>query len=279
MSTINHLKTAKMSDEEFNNLVDLVFEHTSIRMNSSKRHLLINRLSRRLRELGIDSYQQYYLFIKSPKGKSELGSFIDSVTTNETYFYRAPKIWDYFYQEYLPEWYNSLKIKKPLKMWCSASSSGEEPYTIGIFCEEFKSKHKDFSWSLAASDISNEMITRCKTGIYSGRSISKLKPIFLKKYFSPLPNEEYEVQNTIKKNINFFTHRLQDNPKGRGFDIIFLRNVMIYFDKEVKEIVLKQMEKAINPGGILVIGESEGLVNLDTNFKYIKPSIYCLEKK
>ncbi|MCP5464147.1 MAG: protein-glutamate O-methyltransferase CheR [Deltaproteobacteria bacterium] len=263
-----------MTDQELNLFIDLVKEHTGIKMHQGKKMLLVNRLNKRMRTLGMDRYREYYNFVADPlKGKDEVFNFIDAVTTNETYFYRAPKVWDFFQNDFLVNWRKDNPTGK-LKIWSAASSSGEEPYTIALCCAEFEKKDKGFSWQEEASDISDQMIKLCNEGRYKGRAIENVPKPQLKEYFEKIDEEWFRVQASLKRKVKFFKHKLQDKPKGSGYDIIFLRNVMIYFEKDTKALILEHMSNALKPNGILVIGESEGLIGVEHDFKFYKPSVY-----
>lgn len=265
---------AEMSPEDFSRFVQEVYRLTRIHMDTSKRALLINRLEKRLRDLNLSSFDEYYRYLK--RESAEAPKFIDAVTTNETYFFRAPKIWEFFGSIYLSKWFEANR-GKTLAVWCAAASSGEEPYTIALICEEFAKSHPGFLWTLKASDISEEMIQKCRDARYSGRAIEKVEPKLLKRYFDVNERGEHAVKAELKKKIGFFTHRLQDEAKFGPYDIIFLRNVLIYFDVPTKELVLGHAQKALKPGGTLVVGESEGLLNVKFGLKYLMPSVYTKE--
>lgn len=262
-----------MSAEDLKLFVELVYKKTGIKMGPEKKALLVNRLAKRMRALKIETYSEYYKFLTSKASDKDVQDFIDSVTTNETYFFRTPAVWDYFSKQFLPEWFAANKGKS-LKLWCAASSSGEEPYTIGLLCTEFAEKNPGFTWSLVASDISEEMLRKCQAGTYSGRSIEHVSPARLKKYFQSDDGTTYKVASTVKSNIRFIRHNLLEKPKQSQFDLIFIRNVMIYFDVQTKEKILAFMEESLKNQSVLVIGESEGMVGVKTGFKYQCPSIY-----
>lgn len=263
-----------MGQREFEEFVDLVYKYTRIRMNESKRALLVNRLGKRVRDLGLRDFKAYRDHLVLDEG--EKIRFIDAVTTNETFFFRAPKVWEYFSQTMLKSIAEKARAK-PLQIWCGAASSGDEPYTIAMLCEEFAASHARFTWQLHASDISTDMLERCRQGQYAGRAIEKIDPRLLKKYFEP-KDGTYRVRDALKRKVRFFRHRLQDPPPMAGLDIVFLRNVMIYFDAETKDAMLSAIYDALAPGGYLVVGESEGLVNIKAPFRYLVPSVYQKEE-
>lgn len=268
--------TTAMTDTELKQLCQFIYQKTGIVMTEAKRALLINRLGKRLEKHQCKNYGEYFLKLSKALEKDPIYlDFISAVTTNETYFFRAPKIWEYFKNKFLPEWWQSTQGKRTLSMWCGASSSGEEPFTIGILCQEFAEKHPTFRWNLLASDLSPDMIAQCNTAVYSGRAIDQVDPKLLKKYFLDVPQGK-EVSKEIRKNIKFIRHKLQDAPPGKNFDIVFIRNVMIYFDAPTKEVVLSRARESLRPDGVFIIGESEGLLGLKSEFETIQPSIFRL---
>lgn len=265
----------EVNDKQFKMYAALVYKLTGILITENKRALLNNRLDKRLRARQIKNYDSYYEILTGGKDETEVRRFIDSITTNETYFFRAPKIWEFFSGQFLPQWYAETGAKKTLQIWCAASSSGEEPYTIGILCEEFARKNPSFKWQMRASDISEDMLARCNEAVYSGRSIEKVDPKILEKYFDKKNSEDYAVKNLVKQKIQFFRYNLLENSKFTSeFDIVLLRNVMIYFDGPTKEGILTRMAKSLKSKGTLVVGESEGLIGVKAPFDFIAPSIF-----
>ncbi len=263
----------RLSDHELKQFTALVRKLTGIQMNEQKRSLLENRLGRRISALGLKSYLDYLKLLETQgEGSPEYTKFVDAVTTNETFFFRAPKVWEWFSRSYLPQWYGKNK-NQTLNMWCAASSSGEEPYTIAMLCEEFALRNPDFRWTLKASDISEEMLANCKKATYSGRSIELIEPPLLRRYFSQ-KGDDFTVVPELRSKIRFFKHNLQEKPPTQVMDLIWLRNVMIYFDLPTKEKILNEMFQVVRPDGFLVVGESEGMIGVKNDFKFVQASIY-----
>ena len=255
-------------------MLKLVHKYTGITMNSSKKALLQGRLRPRVRDLGLHTYSDYIEYLSSHK--EEVQEFVNIITTNETSFFRTQRVWDFFSNEYLPEWV-SRNPGKTLNIWSAASSSGEEVYTIGISCEQFRQKHPGFDYQILGTDISTEVLKVGETGEYGGRSIENFKtnnrPLF-DKFLIPTESR-FKVAPEIRARIRFASHNLFTVPKQKEFfDIVFLRNVMIYFETLDQEKVLENISRAILPNGTLVIGESESLNNLKTSFIFKSPLIY-----
>lgn len=272
---MNLFEIDNLTDRELDEVIGLVHRYTGITMNSSKRSLLQGRIRPRLREIGLKSYKEYLDFLKENSSEKEF--FIDLCTTNETYFFRTQRVWDYFEHDFLKKWYEKNPHQK-LKIWSGASSSGEEVYTIGILCEKFKKTHPHFQYEITGSDISNEILAKAQMGIYQGRSIEAFRknhPALFNEMMKSEDQVNYQVLPSIRANINLKKHNLFNAPIAIGnFDIVFLRNVLIYFKGHDQEIVLKNIYQSLKSEGILILGESESLTGLTTHFKYVTPLVY-----
>jgi chemotaxis protein methyltransferase CheR len=237
-------------------------------------------LRSRLIELKINTIAEYLDLLNHDK--EEMNQFIDAVTTHETYFHRTPKVWEYFFQNFLPNWF-SLKNRSILNIWSAACSTGEEPYTISMYCEEFAKKNPAFQYRIFASDISQGVINIAKKGCYKGRSLEmleKLNPQLIVNYMDNDLNESKKIKSFLKSKITFSQQnllKLKNIPNS--FDIIFLRNVLIYFDAKDQEKVIANITHHLENDGKLIIGESETLTNLTTELSYIQPLIYSRRKK
>jgi chemotaxis protein methyltransferase CheR len=256
-------------------ILKLVYKHTGISMTEKKKSLIQRRLGPRLKELSLDTYNDYVAYFTSHPEETE--EFINRVTTNETFFFRTQRVWDYFEKEFLPEWL----IQSPgrtLRVWSAASSSGEEPYSIAMICREFQKKNSGFLFQISATDISTDVLKLAEKGTYSGRSIEDLKtrfPLLMEEYFSSVAPNSYQLCPELRASVKFSTHNLFHTPKVReAFDIVFLRNVMIYFGFEDQERVLKNVAESLVPKGILILGESESLARFQTSFQFVAPLVY-----
>ncbi len=271
---MNLVELVELEGPSLEKILSLVHKLTGISMGANKKTLIQGRLRPRIRKLGLDSYDKYLDFLNS--NKEEVQEFINLITTNETSFFRTQRVWDFFNNQFLPEWF-AENPKKTLKIWSGASSTGEEVYTIGICCEEFRLKNPSFNYQIYGSDISSEVVAIANKAEYSGRSIevfkTTLRPLFDK--YMQSSNEVFKVSMEIKSRIRFGLHNLFFLPKERNYyDIVFLRNVLIYFEPEDIEKVLANISVGLIANGILVIGESESLSSLKTSFKYKVPLVY-----
>ncbi|WP_372651747.1 protein-glutamate O-methyltransferase CheR [Halobacteriovorax sp.] len=256
-------------------VISLVHSATGISIPEHKKTMIKRRLSSRLRSHSITSFKEYLSLVK--KDNNELVHFINMVTTNETNFFRTDRVWEYFEQIFLTDFLKH-SAGKTLKMWSAASSTGEEGYSLAMSCEEFKQEHKcQLNYNVLGTDIASSVVSHAECGKYEGRNIDNLRkknPYRLEKYFRE-KDGLYSISPSLKSNTSFKVHNLfkvLDEPGS--FDIIFLRNVLIYFTPVDQEIVIQNIEKKLSPEGILVIGESESLSRLDTKLKFVSPLVY-----
>lgn len=272
---MDKLSELEMSQPTLERVIGMVHKHTGITMTDQKKSLLQGRLRRRMRALSLQTYEDYLNYVE--KNIAEIQPFINIVTTNETSFFRTARIWEYFQLQFLPEWHKT-NPGKVLKVWSAASSSGEEAYTIGICCHEFKLKNPGFDFKITGSDISTNVLEEAGGGVYEGRSIEIFRAsnqLLFDKYLTKADDGFFKVNDLLKKYTEFRIHNLFDQPKDKKFfDIVFLRNVLIYFDSEDQEKVLKNISQSLQATGVLIIGESESLMRLDTPFIFQTACIY-----
>jgi chemotaxis protein methyltransferase CheR len=208
--------------------------------------------------------------------KNEIQNFINLVTTNETSFFRTQRVWDYLTNVFLPGWMKT-NPRESLRIWSGAASTGEELYTIGICCEEFKAKNPLFTYSLIGTDIDTNVLATAEKGEYSGRSIEAFKnsnKAWFDKYLIP-EGDGFKVIDSLRQKIKFTQHNLFNPPsQANTYHLVFLRNVLIYFEPEDCEKVLANISRALINQGTLVIGESESLSRLKTPFLFKAALVY-----
>lgn len=260
------------SDKEFYLFQKLILERLGIFLPLQKKALLTNRLWKRLRENDLHSFEDYYRFIVGNNGKTELDVALELITTNETYFFREQKHFDYLEKIILP----NFKQGKKLRIWSAAASTGEEPYSIAMLLED---KCQGL-WELECSDVNNTVLEQARRGIYPDARIRNIPQDYLHRFCRKGvgPQEGYvRVTQDLRNMVNFFALNLHnDFPDIGKFDVVFLRNVLIYFESDIKEQVLARIAKVLNPNGILFVGHSESLHGLSTKFAPVKPAIYKL---
>jgi len=256
-------------------LIALVRKHTGITMSERKSILLQGRLRPRMRALQIATYEEYMALVE--RGGAEVFRFIDLVTTNDTLFFRTPAVWNHFAQYFLPQWH-ALNLGRPARIWSAAAASGEEAYSIAMLCEEFQAREPAFRYEILATDISQEILVKARAGQYGGRSVERIQqshPRMFGKYMVDTGGGGARVAEALKRHLTFGAHNLmQPMLHEAPFDIVFLRNVLIYFADDVSEVILRQVGASMKPGATLVLGESESIVRIKTVFKFEEPLIY-----
>lgn len=266
----------KITDDEFKLLSKYIKEHSGINLKEEKKALLVGRLSNMLINLGFDSFMRYYQFLRNDKEGKELSRLIDKVTTNHTYFMREAEHFTFFSTEVLPYLEENVK-NKDLRIWCAASSTGEEPYTLAMLLDEYFSRSKA-TWNkkLLATDLSTTVLEIAKKGVYTNDKINSLPKIWALNYFDKLSDGSYKVKSSLQRQVIFRRFNLLENvfPFKKKFHVIYCRNVMIYFDNETKMNLINKMYNSLEYGGYLFIGHSESINREHTRLKYIKPAVY-----
>ncbi|OEC35136.1 SAM-dependent methyltransferase [Pseudomonas sp. 21C1] len=262
---------AALSDREFEQFQRLIHQIAGIHLSDAKKPLVAGRLSKRLRSLGMPSYGDY--FKRLSKDAAELQTCVDLLTTNETYFFREPKHFDFLREQLSkPE---AIPNGRPLRIWSGACSSGEEPYTLALLLADILG---DRPWEILASDISQRILDRARTGVYSLEDSQEIPRHLLVKHCLRGVDENLGrmmIAPALRKRIRFEQINLNAALPDHGlFDTIFLRNVMIYFNAETKRQVLSRLIKHLRPGGYFFISHSESLNGVDDTLKLVKPSIY-----
>ena len=266
----------ELSDVDFNYFRDLIFNLAGIHLSVAKKDLIVSRLRNHIKELGLSDLEDYKKYLQAQKPKSpEFQKFINLLTTNKTDFFREPEHFEFLVKTFLPEW---LKHgRKVLNIWSCASSTGEEIYTLAMVLNLHLPKHCTFK--ILATDIDSEVLKTAANGVYP---ISKLHEIPADYQKSSVAlgtaeiSQRFKIKNVIKEKVIFKQHNLMDQYENTNevFDIIFCRNVLIYFTKETIEQVVHKLLLKTTVGGYLLIGHSESLSGIKTNWKNLQPSIY-----
>jgi chemotaxis protein methyltransferase CheR len=265
---------APLSDDTFRRFLGLIHDVTGITIAPSRKSMVEGRLRRRLHVLGLASYEEY-LAVATATDAERL-AFIDCVTTNETQFFRTPRIWDFIERDFLPAWH-AAHAGRTFRVWSAAASSGEEAHSLAIACDVFRTTHAGFSYRVVGTDISQQMIGRCEEGLYSGRSVEAFRssrPDVFAKYMEPR-DDQFRLRSEPRAALSFRRHNLFEPLRGQPvFDLVLLRNVLIYFTPEDQQRVLANVEPLMADDAALVIGESESLASLQTGFAHVQPLIY-----
>jgi chemotaxis protein methyltransferase CheR len=262
---------AVLNDQEFNQFSDLIYRIAGINMSPAKKPLITSRLAKRLRYHQLTGYGDYFRFITSTQGQDELQEAVDSLTTNETHFFREPKHFDFLRNQVIPD----RLPGKGLRVWSAACSSGEEPYSIAMVLDELLGREP---WEVVASDISARILDKARSGLFPMARLSEIPKPYLSRYCLRGIGE-FEGTLLIEKflcdRVRFISHNLMQTAPGlEPFDVIFLRNVMIYFDQETKQKVVSRLLPLLRPGGYFLVGHSESLNGVTDDLNMVLPAVY-----
>ncbi len=271
---------AGLSPAAYEFIAGLVYEHSRIRLGPDKQALVTGRLSKRLRQLRLDSFDAYCAFLRSPQGDQEIEQLVDMMSTNHTHFFREAAHLDFLRDHILPEMTPRLaKGREPFRLWSAASSSGEEPYTIAIVLAEYARLRGGLDWRIEGSDISTRILATARAGIYPAERVKLPEPELLPRYFqrgSGANAGQYRVKDGLRNAVTFHhLNLLQPTyPVPRGQHVIFCRNVMIYFDQQTQQQLIAKLTHHLVPGGYLIVGHSESLMGVRHELKQIRPAVY-----
>ncbi len=265
----------ELSDSNFTKLRAIIHRNTGITIADGRKSLLLSRLRSRLRETGEPDFRSYIVRVSSDA--DELQELINRITTNKTYFYRTPRIWEHFSTVAVPE-YLERNTNRSLRVWSAASSTGEEACTIGVLLEDARRSHAALDYTILGTDVSSRVIAQAEAGVYADATVKEFRqerPDLFEAHVNGAGDSGFRISPAIRARIKFKRHNLL-NPltNTRPFDVIFLRNVLIYFTTEDQEAILRNVHAALAPAGVLYIGESETLTRLDTDFEIEAPMIY-----
>jgi len=272
--TISLNKELKITDQEFTNLRDFIYAECGIYVADNRKYLLENRLGNRLKKLNLKNFDEYYNLLRFDAGKAaEMKKLFEVITTNETSFYRNPPQLDVFQKEVLPDVLSRCRANgKRLRIWSAGCSTGEEPYTISMIVSEMlKSELAGWDVRITANDLSERVLESARRAVYNDYTLRTTPAEVVDRYF-----DKGDGQNRLKQEVKRLVSFGQINLKDRGqlkrverSQIVFCRNVIIYFDDEMKRRVISAFYDNLLPGGYLIIGHSESLHNITRAFKPI----------
>lgn len=267
----------QISDSEFNSIRTIVYDNFGINLTEQKRSLVVGRLQKTLKSLKLSSFAEYHKYLnENPEALSDL---VNRISTNHTFFFRENEHFEYFNSTVLPQIVQRQQMNKSndIRLWCAASSSGEEPYTILMSMMEFFGRnYKDWDAGLLATDISENALATAVKGVYTDERMSLVPPSLKNKYFRKTGDDMWQVIDALKNEITFRRFNLMNTvlPFKKKFDVIFCRNVMIYFDQPTRDALVQRFFDAASPGAYLFIGHSETLGREKTRWRYIMPAVY-----
>ncbi|MGC6489210.1 MAG: CheR family methyltransferase [Planctomycetota bacterium] len=266
-----------LTTTEFQRFHDLIYEIAGIHYPAEKLELLSNRIRKRIRAIGETSYDAYLMRIGLASGKPELQAFLDTITTNETYFFRCQRHWDHF-KEWLLERKKDPEVRqRGLRIWSAAASNGAEACTMLIVLHQvFGDGFGGVPVEVLGTDLSTEILAEAERAVFRPYALAQMPEALVRCYFEKSGGgDEFTFDRALLRHVKFRQHNLMERlPQPGLFDAVFVRNVMIYFDQTSRERVLDHAFQVMRPGGLLVVGESESLLSVKHEFEYQKPSIF-----
>lgn len=266
-----NLDAVELQEKEFSQLRDLIYRIAGISLSPAKKPLVTSRLAKRLQYYGLANYNEYFQMITAADGRAELQMAVDLLTTNETHFFREPKHFDFLRQRILP----ARKPGKTLRIWSAACSSGEEPYSIAMLLDEVLGLAP---WEIVASDLSMRVLEKARIGLYPIECMMEIPSCYLCNYClkgTGTQEGKLLIEHKLRERVQFVRYNLIEAPPKLGaFDVIFLRNVMIYFDQETKRQVVKRLLSLLRSGGYFLVGHSETLNSVNDDLKMVQPAVY-----
>lgn len=267
-----------MTDKELKQFSEFIYSELGIKITQTKKTMLQARLQRRLRTLNMRSYGQYLEYLQSLKGlEVELPQMVDAVTTNTTSFFREPKHFDYLSQIILPQW-QKKHPGRTFAVWNAGCSSGEEPYTTAMTLMDYHERVSPLRFTIVATDISTDILKKAARAVYEDEKIGTIPVEFRRKYLLRSKDRSRRMVRIIpelRDTVSFRRLNFMDDFQFREkMDLIFCRNVMIYFDKKTQNELVQKFCNHLEPGGYLFIGHSESLAGTDLPLKQMAPATY-----
>ncbi len=279
----------RISPHSFAQLSDFITRELGIKMPESKVSLIQSRLLRRVRELGLESIDEYCDFLFSPaEAGAERIHFINAITTNKTDFFREPRHFQYLTETVLPQIQRSKRtaLDKRIAVWSAACSSGEEPYTLAMVLSEYAAGHPGFDFRILATDVSTKVLRMAQDGIYTAQQITPIPREFRRKYLLHGKGKQertgpslLRITPALRRRVSFHQLNFTDSDYHvrEMFEVIFCRNVLIYFDRPLQEAVINKLCRNLSPGGYLFVSHSESLLGLDVPLVSLRAS--CFQKR
>jgi chemotaxis protein methyltransferase CheR len=268
-----------MSMKEFSRLSDFIYSNYGIKMPVEKKLMLQSRLQKRLRALNMPSFAEYVDYVFSKSGHEEVVLMMDQVSTNKTDFFREPHHFDFLVDHILPELTGQSSYKKSIKVWSAGCSSGEEAYTLAMVMENYLEQHSGFDYHIHCTDISTKVLQIAVDAVYKEDRVAVVPLNFKRKYLlrskDPL-KKTVRVVPELRAKTTFARLNLMDGyyDAPDSFDMVFCRNVLIYFDKKTQERVINKLASKLRRGGYFFLGHSESIMAMDVPLRQVKPTIF-----
>ena len=261
-----------ISDEDFLKFREFFYRRTGISFEASKRYFVDKRLVERIEVTRTGSFRGYFTLLRFQASGEELQQLTNLMTVNETYFLREEYQFRCLVDSILPEIVRHRTSAAPIRIWCIPSSSGEEPYSVAMYLLEHWRGINEWNVEIISSDIDTSILRRARAGRYSARSVQNMPATWLQKYFKRV-GDEYQLSNDIREGVEFTRVNLSapaDTIRYRNFDVIFCRNLLIYFDDISRQTAAETFYEALNPGGFICLGHSESMSRISSLFKVRK---------
>ena len=269
----------KLSDKEFDKLSVYINRGYGIKLPFAKKTMLQCRLQKRLRDLNISTFAEYCDYVFSDAGREkEIIQMVDVVTTNKTDFFREPAHFLYLEEQVLPAFLQS-QSSRSFRVWSAGCSSGEEPYTLAMVLQEFFNQYSGYDYSILGTDISSRILEKAKNAIYTMERVANIPLELKKKYFLKSKDPEkplVRVQKFLREKTSYQRLNFMDEyyDLKSGFDAVFCRNVLIYFEKDVQEKVINRLCTKLKFGGHFFLGHSESIMGMDVPLKQLRPTVF-----
>lgn len=262
-----------ITESEFVRFRDFFYRKTGIRFENSKRYFVDKRLIDRAIKTGYSTFNSYFTWMRLEASQTEFQTLVNAMTVNETYFYREDYQFQALIESALGEVIKHKRKGSEIKIWSVPSSTGEEPYSIVLHLLEYWRHLDDYEVEIVSSDIDSNVLNSCYQGIYGERSIKHIPKATLNRYFTPIAGNKYQLSKDIRESVTFTMVNLANSQETRGyrnFDIVFCRNLLIYFDDSSRREAAETLYDALNPGGFVFLGHSESMSRISSLFKVRK---------
>lgn len=262
-----------ITDEEFRKFREFFYRKTGIHFDDNKRYFVDKRLVERIHSCDEDSFRSWFVRLRFENGDEELQQLVNLMTVNETYFFRESYQFDCMVYSMLPEIAASKQPGDTIRIWSVPSSTGEEPYSIALYLLEYWPGLANYDVEIIASDIDTRVLMDARRGWFSNRSVSHLPDDIMHKYFIRQGDDRWRISDELRESVTFTHVNLNAVPRNnayRGFDLVFCRNLLIYFDDLSRRAAAEAFYEALNPGGFICLGHSESMSRISSLFRVRK---------
>lgn len=279
-SNYNPIQVPVLSEKAFHDLSEFIHSHYGIKLPPEKKLMLQSRLQRRLKTLGYQTFDDYCRYVFSSEGEDEVIHMINRVTTNKTDFFREPGHFDFLVETLLPLWLtrHHQTPNRPFALWSAGCSTGEEPYTLAMILSDFQKTYPAFDFKIFASDISSQVLEKAREAIYNKDRIAPITMEMRRKYLLKSRDPEKSLVRIVpelRRKIRFDRVNLMEPFRMKEkFDVIFCRNVIIYFNRQTQEKLINQFARQLQPKGYLFLGHSESINGMSVPFVTVAPTVY-----